>query len=117
MRQNFFRSMFQEYPHRRYNPLLEEWIFVSPHRTQLPWKGQQEMPHTEKRPSYDPNCYLCPGNTHANGERNPHYTDTYVFDNDFAALLNDTPENSSTESSNSLFRAESVRGTSKRHYS
>ena len=40
---------------------------------------------------YDPECYLCPGNSRAGGARNPPYTSTFVFDNDFAALLPDTP--------------------------
>ncbi|MCD6520484.1 MAG: UDP-glucose--hexose-1-phosphate uridylyltransferase [Anaerolineae bacterium] len=80
-----------EHPHRRFNPLTREWILVSPHRTKRPWLGQVEKPAPEKRPSYDPKCYLCPGNERAGGVRNPQYTGTFVFDNDFAALLPDTP--------------------------
>ncbi len=79
-------------PHRRYNPLTDEWILVSPHRTERPWLGQVEKRPTEERPSYDPTCYLCPGNERAGGKRNPNYTSTFVFDNDFAALLPDVPE-------------------------
>lgn len=78
-------------PHRRYNLLTNEWILVSPQRTQRPWLGQVEKPAPESRPVYDPNCYLCPGNARAGGKRNPDYTGTFVFDNDFAALLPDTP--------------------------
>ncbi|MDH7569269.1 MAG: UDP-glucose--hexose-1-phosphate uridylyltransferase [Armatimonadota bacterium] len=75
-------------PHRRYNPLMREWILVSPHRALRPWQGQEEKTGGEERPSYDPNCYLCPGNARAGGaHRNPLYTGTYVFDNDFPALL------------------------------
>jgi UDPglucose--hexose-1-phosphate uridylyltransferase len=74
-------------PHRRYNPLLDEWVLCSPHRLQRPWQGQVEDEPTEKRPRYDASCYLCPGNVRANGERNPAYTATFAFDNDFAALL------------------------------
>jgi len=73
--------------HRRYNPLTREWILVSPHRMQRPWKGQVERAPAEQRPPYDPQCYLCPGNVRANGEYNPDYHETFVFDNDFAALL------------------------------
>ena len=80
-----------DHPHRRYNPLSREWILVSPHRTKRPWLGQVEKTPLEKRPSYDPTCYLCPGNTRTSGLQNPQYTETYVFDNDFMALLPDVP--------------------------
>ena len=80
---------FSDHPHRRHNPLLDEWVLVSPHRTKRPWLGQKETPPTETRPQYDPNCYLCPGNVRANGETNPAYADTFVFVNDFAALYPD----------------------------
>lgn len=81
-----------KHPHRRYNPLTDEWILVSPHRTQRPWQGQVEKLPPEELPAYDPNCYLCPGNERAGGRRNPSYTRTFVFDNDFSALLPDTPQ-------------------------
>ncbi len=74
-------------PHRRYDLLRDEWILVSPHRTQRPWQGQVEDRPPEVRPAYDPGCYLCPGNVRANGERNPSYISTFVYDNDFPALL------------------------------
>ncbi|MEO0571884.1 MAG: UDP-glucose--hexose-1-phosphate uridylyltransferase [Bacteroidota bacterium] len=80
-----------EHPHRRYNILTGEWVLVSPHRTKRPWQGKQEAVVHEKKPSYDENCYLCPGNTRANGKTNPNYTSTYSFTNDFSALLNNSP--------------------------
>jgi UDPglucose--hexose-1-phosphate uridylyltransferase len=43
------------------------------------------------RPQYDPTCYLCPGNQRAGGVHNPHYTSTFLFENDFAALKRDSP--------------------------
>ena len=73
-------------PHRRLNRLTNEWVLVSPHRTQRPWQGQVETTVTARQPEYDPQCYLCPGNARAGGVRNPVYTSTFVFDNDFAAL-------------------------------
>lgn len=76
-----------EFPHRRYNPLTGEWVLVSPHRARRPWLGQVEKIPPENLPPYDPECYLCPGNSRASGARNPLYTNTFVFDNDFAALL------------------------------
>jgi len=100
------------HPHRRYNPLSREWVLVSPHRTQRPWQGQVEQTAPEQRPSYDPTCYLCPGNQRAGGERNPDYAKTFVFTNDYAALLLDTPEGA-FERGNGLLRAESERGTSR----
>ncbi|MHB0858972.1 MAG: UDP-glucose--hexose-1-phosphate uridylyltransferase [Anaerolineae bacterium] len=80
-----------EHPHRRLNPLTREWILVSPHRTKRPWLGQVEKTPPERRPTYDPHCYLCPGNERAGGVRNPDYSGTFVFDNDFAALMPDVP--------------------------
>ncbi|MDR3688832.1 MAG: UDP-glucose--hexose-1-phosphate uridylyltransferase [Fimbriimonas sp.] len=86
-------------PHRRYNPLIDEWVLVSPHRTKRPWLGQIETLPPENRPQYDPKCYLCPGNVRANGEINPGYTDTFVFINDFAALLAPDPDAKATQDS------------------
>jgi len=74
-------------PHRRYNPLLDEWVLVSPHRLARPWQGQVEAPHVSDLPVYDPACYLCPGNARAGGERNSGYASTFAFTNDFPALL------------------------------
>jgi UDPglucose--hexose-1-phosphate uridylyltransferase len=77
-------------PHRRYNPLIDEWVLVSTGRTQRPWLGRHDPRPAEGRPAYDPGCYLCPGNTRANGRTNPVYDGTFVFDNDFAALRADS---------------------------
>jgi UDPglucose--hexose-1-phosphate uridylyltransferase len=80
-----------EQSHRRLNPLTNEWVLVSPHRTQRPWQGAVESIPAVARPRYDPNCYLCPGNARAGGVRNPQYGSTFIFDNDFAALRKDAP--------------------------
>ncbi len=98
-----------EHPHRRLNPLTGEYILVSPHRTKRPWQGRQERPPQDDRPQFDPKCYLCPGNTRANGEQNPQYESTYVFTNDFAALLSDAPD--SPAPSDPLLVTQGVRGT------
>lgn len=97
------------YPHRRFNALTGEWVQVSPHRTQRPWRGQVERLPQEQRPAHDPGCYLCAGNTRAGGARNPDYDSTFVFTNDFAAFLPDVPV--VEELSDPLFRAVSVPGT------
>jgi UDPglucose--hexose-1-phosphate uridylyltransferase len=75
-----------EVPHRRLNLLTGEWVLVSPHRTQRPWQGRVERISDVARPQHDPSCYLCPGNARAGAHRNPAYTGTFVFDNDFPAL-------------------------------
>src|SRR5512146_2190537 len=74
-------------PHRRLNPLTGDWILVSPHRTQRPWQGQTEKGDAPAAVSYDPSCYLCPGNERAGGHHNPKYDSTFVFTNDFAAMV------------------------------
>lgn len=95
-------------PHRRYNILTDEWVLVSPHRTKRPWQGKTEPTATDQRPSYDPHCYLCPGNERAGGHTNPEYTEPYAFTNDFAALLSDSSDASYDDG---LLRAQGERGT------
>src|ERR1041385_5386892 len=81
-----------ENSHRRFNPLTREWVLVSPHRTNRPWQGQIDEPNKILPPKYDPDCYLCPTNKRAGGRENPDYKSTFVFDNDFAALLPTVPK-------------------------
>ena len=94
------------HPHVRFNPLRGEWIQVSPHRTARPWQGQVERTAGDEPPRYDPTCYLCPGNERAGGNRNPAYTSTFVFDNDFPALLPATPAFESRDGDLLIGRAE-----------
>lgn len=80
---------FRNTPHRRWNPLLREWVLVSPHRTQRPWLGKVEKLAAAPVLEYDPDCYLCPRNVRAGGHRNPPYAETFVFENDYPAMLPD----------------------------
>ena len=90
------QEAMRQNPHRRYNPLLDEWVLVSPHRTRRPWQGISDETYIEPQPHYDPDCYLCPGNQRANGMKTPQYESVYVFDNDFAALLPTTEQSGSS---------------------
>lgn len=72
--------------HRRYNPLVDEWVLCSPGRLDRPWLGAREAASSSAVPAYDPSCYMCPGNERASGARNPDYCGVYVFDNDYPAL-------------------------------
>lgn len=100
----------KDHPHRRYNILTGEWVLVSPHRTKRPWQGKKDVKQIASGKAHDPDCYLCPGNTRAGGEKNPEYQSTYSFVNDFSALLPETPEFSGDES---LLQARSERGLCK----
>lgn len=100
----------QDYSHKRYNILTGEWVLVSPHRAKRPWQGQNETVSNAHRPTYDPNCYLCAGNTRVNGAMNPNYKDVFVFTNDFAALQTTSPKFVVNEG---LFIAESEQGICK----
>lgn len=105
------RFNIEDHPHKRFNPLTGDWILVSPHRAKRPWQGQLEKTVSDERPSYDPNCYLCAGNERAGGKFNPPYKGTFVFTNDFSALLTDSPLGEVEEGS--LFQAKSETGICK----
>lgn len=98
---------FSNDPHRRYNILTGEWVLVSPHRNKRPWQGKVEDLPKNDRPSHDPNCYLCAGNTRAGGQVTPEYADTYVFNNDFGALLSDTSDDTFSDG---LLKAKGEKG-------
>src|SRR5438128_6054763 len=105
-RRSLLMIEWMERPHRRLNPLTGDWILVSPHRAARPWQGQVETAATQAALSYDPLCYLCPGNERAGGKRNPKYTSTFVFENDFPALLMNVPEEYSNGSQLLMARSE-----------
>jgi UDPglucose--hexose-1-phosphate uridylyltransferase len=102
-------STWQQIPHRRYNPLRRQWVLVSPHRTQRPWQGEVAKTEPISAIHYDPSCYLCPGNTRAGGHKNPDYTGVFIFTNDYAALIPDSPAFTDAPHDD-LFCAERERG-------
>lgn len=95
-------------PHRRYDPLSGQWVLVSAQRTKRPWQGAVESKARPERPRHDPSCYLCPGVTRASGDANPEYESTFVFTNDFPALL---PDAEPSVVGDGLFTAEIEAGT------
>ena len=101
---------FLESTHRRWNPLKREWVVVSPHRTQRPWQGQKEETIAPISLTFDPTCYLCPGNQRAGALANPRYTGTFVFENDFPALAKEFIVAALDDENVGLLRAETESG-------
>lgn len=94
-------------PHRRYDPLSDKWILLSPHRLSRPWQGE-EGEIEPSPPTYDPDCYLCSGNKRVTGETNPDYQGVHIFPNDFPALK---PTNDHVDrQTENLFQSEAAGG-------
>ncbi len=91
---------------QRWHPLREEWILYTAHRAGRPWIGETKPPETGGQPSYDPQCYLCPGNARVAG-RNPHYPGVYVFPNDLPTFSSEAPD---VISGDELYRVRPARG-------
>jgi len=81
---------------------------VAAHRQNRPWSGETVEHNGERLPRYDPECYLCPGNTRISGARNPLYSTTFFFDNDHPCVGADAPQ--SIDCDNSVFRSRAANG-------
>src|SRR5262249_16099801 len=73
-----------------------------------PWSGETVKTNGERLPRYDPDCYLCPGNTRVSGARNPLYSTTFFFDNDHPCVGLGAPPG--IDGSNGVFRRRHANG-------
>ncbi|CAF4694475.1 unnamed protein product, partial [Rotaria sp. Silwood2] len=107
-----------KYSHCRYNPLKVEWILVSPQLLSRPWHGQVKEDKNDNDEAINHNQQstnpLCPGAIQGKtNQRNPFYEHTYVFDNDYPALLSDIHDDENNNNDDDLFRCHVVRGVCK----
>ncbi|VDO00572.1 unnamed protein product [Rodentolepis nana] len=86
----------QDKSHRRYNPLTQEWVVVSPNRISRPWVGAVEntasssagkSESSSSQKAIPKSTALAPGAIRSNGAVNPFYESTYTFPNDFPAFV------------------------------
>jgi UDPglucose--hexose-1-phosphate uridylyltransferase len=97
---------------KRWHPLREEWIVYSAHRNSRPWQGAGLVMPTAA-PSYDPKCYLCPGNKRVNDKINPEYAGVFIFENDLPVVGKNAPEVFQPWHPNDLYRKERALGVAK----
>ena len=92
----------------RWHPLREEWVIVAAHRQDRPWSGAVILREEESIPEYVSDCYLCPGNKRVSGKVNPHYDQTFVFDNDHPSVSLAAPSN--LNPATGIYRNQPARG-------
>ena len=78
-------------PHRRLNRLTGEWLLVSPQRTDRPWQGQVEKHRASTAHATTRTATCAPATRGPAAPGTRRIQSTYVFDNDFPALLPDVP--------------------------
>ena len=95
---------------RRWQPLLDQWVMISASSAARPWSGAMANMQDANAAVHDPDCYLCPGVTRANGTHNPAYQGAYAFDNDFPSLSPEAPGQSAIEQHDPLELTASAAG-------
>ena len=75
-----------EVKEKRWHPLFQEWVIISETTSQRPWSGEVVSVKLEEAPIYDTQCYLCPGNVRAKGDKNPDYQLPFSIFNDFPSI-------------------------------
>lgn len=96
---------------QRWHPLREEWVIVAAHRQNRPWSGEMSENDVRSGPSYDPGCYLCPGNPRVGGVVNDRYESVFVFDNDLPCVGSDAP--TEIESAPGIYRNRPATGVAR----
>jgi UDPglucose--hexose-1-phosphate uridylyltransferase len=96
---------------QRWHPLREEWVILSAHRQHRPWSGEEVRSGQLSLPAYVEDCYLCPGNSRVDGQRNPAYRQTFVFDNDLPCVAPHAPV--AVPPPMSIYHSASARGASR----
>ena len=96
---------------QRWHPLREEWVIIAVHRQHRPWNGEEIRSAQLVLPAYVEDCYLCPGNRRVDGQRNPRYRQTFVFDNDLPCVSPDAPEALPPHAS--VYRSSDARGSAR----
>lgn len=89
---------------RRWHPLLSQWVLISARSAGRPWSGAMATASEHTSNSHDPDCYLCPRVTRANGSVNPDYVGAFAFDNDFPSLSFDAPADAASLNENQLHK-------------
>ncbi len=94
--------LFADHSHRRYHPLLREWVLVAPH-----WgEAAPSARRVERAPIFDPKCALCPGNAGLGGVNNPDYPETMIVDENPSPLSARSPDAGIDESNLIVVRGE-----------
>jgi UDPglucose--hexose-1-phosphate uridylyltransferase len=94
---------------QRWHPLREEWVIIAAHRQHRPWAGEEIRRGQLPLPTYVEDCYFCPGNRRVDGQRNPVYRQTFVFDNDLPCVAPHAPA-ARPPAATSLYRSMDARG-------